>query len=657
MKKNFSATNFLKAILAISVLLAVLAFRETWLYILEQDYALWRSRRVFLLIAFVVNIAGGVFLFKWDPHTLFEKISQKIAASRPLKFLGGFVLVLGSLIPPAIILFDPSQFVLPGIPMAWVAWWIGIIVMTVLYLGFRKPLEVLFATALLAIGFAARMEAWLPLISTYPFSLGWSEGSRYYYASLFFSKSLYGEALPWSFLHPSRYILQAIPFLFGKLPLWFHRAWQVFLWFGLSLSTGIAFARRISRKQRWLLFSLTLWFFLFILQGAVYYHLQVAVLIILLGFKKEQPLRSTIAVLLASLWAGISRVNWIPVPAMLAILLFLLEEPVSKYKNIWRYLTQPIIWTVVGIGAALASQSAYVFLSGNTDNIASFGSSFTSSLLWYRLLPNNTYKQGIVFGTLYVSFALFGILFSSLYGKRKAWHWIRLWGAWAILLVLLLGGLVVSTKIGGGGDLHNMDGFLVVIAVWGGYIVTGGIASETSERAATNPVHRGYVAFAVLIPFWLGLQLLSPMPEYDLDEAGQTLSRLQEVVGEAAAKGEQVLFISQRHLLTTGLIEDVPMVADYEVIVLMEMAMSGNMPYLEEFHRALSEHRFGLIVASPQFLGIKDESESFAEENNAWIQQVSTDLVCAYEPLVTLKKDRIVVFAPKASVDDCSFSD
>lgn len=653
MKKFFSPAYFLKTIFAVSVLLAILAFQKTILYIFEQDYALWQSRRLFLLIVFVVNILGGFFLLKWDMNILFEKISHKISVSRPLKILGGFVLVTGSLIPPAIILFDPSQFVLPGFPMAWVAWWIGIIVMTVLYLGYRKPLDALFGTALLAVGFTARIESWLPLISTYPFSLGWSEGSRYYYASLFFSKSLYGETFPWSFLHPSRYVLQAIPFLFGKLPLWVHRAWQVLLWFGLSLSTGIAFARRIAKKQRWLLFSLAIWFFLFILLGAVYFHLQVAVLIVLLGFKKENFLRSTIALILASLWAGISRVNWIPVPAMLVILLFLLEEPVSKYKSVWHYLGKPIVWTVVGIGSAFASQSAYVFLSGNMDNIASFGSSFKSSLLWYRLLPNNTYKPGIILSTIFVSFALFGFLLSSLDGKLKAWHWIRLLGAWAILLVLLVGGLVVSTKIGGGGDLHNMDAFLVVIGVWVGYLFLKRPANENSEGEAVNTPFAGWVALAVIIPVWLSLQSMSPLEKNDLAHANVSLGIVRDAVSAVTKNNGEILFINQRHLLTLGMLNDVALVPDYEVIELMEMAMSGNMPYLERFHDDLFNHRFDLIVASTQYLGIKEEREAFAEENNAWVKSIGEYLVCAYEPLITINKENIVLFVPKKDMGLC----
>ncbi len=55
--------------------------------------------------------------------------------------------------------------------------------------------------------------SYIPEISTYPFTLTWSEASRYYYASLYFSERIYGIQTPPTVLHPSRYLMQAIPFL------------------------------------------------------------------------------------------------------------------------------------------------------------------------------------------------------------------------------------------------------------------------------------------------------------------------------------------------------------------------------------------------------------------------------------------------------------
>ncbi len=89
--------------------------------------------------------------------------------------------------------------------------------------------------AITALVFTAveRLALFIPEISTQMTSLGWSEASRYYYASLFFSKSVYGSTAALPSLHPTRYLLQSLPFLIPNLPLWVHRAWQVFLWISL----------------------------------------------------------------------------------------------------------------------------------------------------------------------------------------------------------------------------------------------------------------------------------------------------------------------------------------------------------------------------------------------------------------------------------------
>ncbi|MGH2620322.1 MAG: hypothetical protein ACRDHG_07100, partial [Anaerolineales bacterium] len=76
--------------------------------------------------------------------------------------------------------------------------------------------------SLLAGGAIYLASTYLMGISSYPLSLGWSEASRYYYASLFASERLYGIPVPPSVLHPSRYLLQAFPFLIPNSGIWLH---------------------------------------------------------------------------------------------------------------------------------------------------------------------------------------------------------------------------------------------------------------------------------------------------------------------------------------------------------------------------------------------------------------------------------------------------
>jgi hypothetical protein len=171
-------------------------------------------------------------------------------------------------------------------------------------------------------GATYKLASFLPDISSYPFSLGWSEGSRYYYASLWLSRQVYGVSVPPSVLHPTRYLLQAFPFLIPGASLWLNRFWQVALWVVTTGLTSRVLVRRLALTGRTkpLVISLCmiLWGFIFLFQGPVYYHLQIIVIVILLGFDRHHFWRSLILVSIASLWAGLSRVNWLPVPGLLA---------------------------------------------------------------------------------------------------------------------------------------------------------------------------------------------------------------------------------------------------------------------------------------------------------------------------------------------------
>jgi hypothetical protein len=124
---------------------------------------------------------------------------------------------------------------------------------------------------------------------------------------------------------------------------------------------------------------------------------------------------------------------------------------------------------------------------------------------------------------------------------------------------------------------------------------------------------------------------------------------LREAVTSYSQEGE-VLFIYERHLLTFGMIPNVPLVPDYEVLTLNEMALSGNQSYLDQFRSDLKNHRFAAIVARKQNFEVL--GGDFIEENNAWNEQVGYDLACEYEPVLTIDSSNIQVFAPRA-VPEC----
>ena len=140
---------------------------------------------------------------------------------------------------------------------------------------------ILAASVLTAFGHI--IAASLSRISDYPLTRDWSETSRYYYASLFTSKLVYGVKIPLPVLHPSEYLTLSPPYLLPNSTLWVHRAWQQFLVISLPLFTAFVLSFRLAVKgYRRLLF--VVWVFVYLAIGPVYYHLLIPVIIVLGGY-------------------------------------------------------------------------------------------------------------------------------------------------------------------------------------------------------------------------------------------------------------------------------------------------------------------------------------------------------------------------------------
>jgi len=374
------------------------------------------------------------------------------------------------------------------------------------------------------------------------------------------------------------------------------------------------------------------------------------VILPLLFVSRKKTGQTLFVVIVASIWAGISRVNWFPMPAMIAITIYLLETPLAtqkdqipSFRQIANYLFQPALWAIAGLTFALLSQWAYVHISGNVDNANAFASSFTSDLLWYRLWPNDNFRLGVIPAILILSGPLLvTIILAS--RKWKSLHAIR----WTGLIGMLV---VISTKIGGGGDLHNMDTYAVLVSIMAIYFFSGNVGGEEGRspfQIRPFPV----MAAALVLTFLPLIPMLSPYPLYHEIENQQAHQQLVNVVNEMGKKGP-VLFINDRQLVALGEVE-VTLVYDYEVVTLMEMAMSGNQTYLDMFYNDLAGHRFAAIVAGRQNLNIKEDGV-FAEENNVWNTYVSPYILCQYESSMTIEADqtRLEIYVPRTQSADC----
>ena len=490
----------------------------------------------------------------------------------------------------------------------------------------------------------------LSYITPYPFAMGWSETSRYYYPSLFLSKEFFRIRLAWPILHPSLHLLLLPPYFFDA-PLWFHRFWQVFLRFALLGLTARMLLWRLSLKDisyRWLLWLCML---LYLFQGPVYFHLAVPLILILWGYSTQDDRRTWIFLLLASVWGGLSRINWYPMPGLLASVLFLLEVPYHG-KNFWRYLVKPALWMVIGFGVAFSTQRVYIALSG-IPNPEFFYTSLTSNLLWYRLFPNASYSIGVLPAALIASLPMWLAMFLVLRKHRTDLHPMRLGLVFATLLALFAGGLVVSMKIGGGVDIHNLDAYWGVLLIVTAYIVFRRYTPENGESIEPFTLPWGLTTLLVAISVWFLVQSNVEFKTYDAARTTSVIDKLQARVSEVNASDREILFITQRHLVSMHMLNDVEMIPEYEREELMEMAMGNNQDYLQIFSADMESQRFAAIVVDPLSYKLLGKNYAFGEENNAWVRHVMKPILCNYQEDTIFPQDQIAIYVPQAGERKC----
>lgn len=637
---------------------AFLSFWQTWtlagkLGITPQASKSW------LVVLGIMGLVGvtGLFLlvFSWSGQR--EKLLDGLEAASKLR--GGFRWAALPILCLAVLGY--SAFVFHGYYTDLIRTqdWIRLFIFMLLALLGMVALKMFWqslawpAALLVVILFQAavyRLALYLPEVSAYPFAMGWSETSRFYWPSLFVAQKIYGQSFPWPILHPSLHLLLVPPYLFDA-PLWVHRLWQVLVRLALVGLIAPALLARLKVQKGWLYWLTGLWIVVYLFTLPLYLHLAVPVLIMLWGFSAMDERRTWIALIAASIWAGLSRLNWYPMPGILAAILFVLEVRQQGKKG-WRYLLKPAAWFISGTAIAFGAQRLYIAFSG-IRNPGDFYTSLTSSLLWQRLWPNPSYWLGILPGIVIFSCALWWLIGLSLWKGRSDWSRLRVASIALALLVLFAGGIVVSMKIGGGADLHNMDAYAVLLLVVGLYLVFGAYAPERDGSATAVMAPWGAVALLVLIPAFFILQIKSSIWKYDPAEAQLTLQGLQQEVDMVNGNGGQILFITQRHLIAMHMLNGVKLVPEYEREELMEMAMAGNETYLQTFRSDLAAHRFAAIVVDPLTINFVGDGEAMGAENDAWTRYVAKRILCTYRQEAIFPDDHIAIYVPQEGAGQC----
>jgi hypothetical protein len=510
--------------------------------------------------------------------------------------------------------------------------------------------------------------------------------------SLLFGKHLYiyppGNA-PSAYLDLGRQLVGGLPFLLPQVSLGVERFWLALMAILPYLLLGWLTFRPAEKTGNlsWILAGI--WGFMFLNQGPI--HAPLLVCAILVAIAWRQPLWAAVPLLaIAGYFAQVSRSTYVFAPAMWAVMLEFGGAILDKDR------VRPGAWgRAVSIGlaglfggifgsqfiAAIKSNAPIAASSGTVAGVVTgaavntVNSAITDQpLLWYRLFPNATYGNGILLGLL---IAVGPVIFILLSLTAKYWK-LNLLQKLSILLPLfafLAVGLIVSTKIGGGGDLHNMDMFLIALMFSVALAWKAGGAQWMAAIQKEKVWMQAAVLLLIAIPAFQPLMALRPLSfAKDADwlavlaDVGKpkdlgslpsdnaiksNLQELSDAVKTAKGQGE-VLFMDQRQLLTFGYIKDVMLVSEYEKKLMMDEALSSNAAYFRPFYTDLASHRFSLIISDPLRTPIKDSEYGFGEENNAWVKWIAKPILCYYEEKDTLLDVHVEMLVPRQGSNDCS---
>ncbi len=497
------------------------------------------------------------------------------------------------------------------------------------------------ASALLFTGVVFSIFTYIDKVSVYPFSMDWSEGNRYFNAELIVTWIKSGFTSPLPILHPTRYLLQAVPFIFSR-NIFVARLWQAFLWIAVTYYISYLIIKRVGIRTRYPGFLLLLYCYLFLQQGPIYYHLLISIVPILIWFNPKKLWQSAIVIIISSIWAALSRLNWYFMPISVCIFLILFEVETNKLftrKAIINYF----VWGGFALVSIILTKYMYQTYSGNPAEY--FDTAFTSSLLWYRLFPNSTFLPGVLLGIIIALAPL--LLWVQVFIKPKSVRNLKSIAIALILAIYFMGSLIVSVKIGGGSNLHNFDSFLVLFLLAIVFLLKEPINNFTLEDYSQNPKKLGgLVICTVLIPLLLIVFSSNSLLRYRDPDHSAEIPRIQEFIDNVDSN-EEIMCISQCQLFTFGQLHASKVEGKYEKILLMEMAMANNEVYLSEFRDDIRNQRFPLIISEHLETQMETINNTFGDENNYWVQQVSNTILEYYSPLQYFKNTNIEVLIPK----------
>lgn len=313
-------------------------------------------------------------------------------------------------------------------------------------------------------------------------------------------------------------------------------------------------------------------------------------------------------------------------------------------------MIKPVTLGITGyLSGYLGGQFIQNLIAGIDISALPLNRQFDQPFLWYRLFPNETFPPGILIGLTWVVLPLLILLVFMI--ATKKWD-LNLWqklSVAALLILFLSLGIIISTKIGGGSNLHNLDMFLISLV-----IITGAVAPDllkAIERKKGNIIPSLLIFLCIFFPLTYALQNRERISIPGREDVAEALYALNQQINQRKSEGE-ILFIDHRQLLTFDIVPQVPLINDYEKKRLMDNAMANDSKYFENFHRDLMNQRFSLIINEPTSIQLLGSDYNFGEENNAYIKWVSQPLICMYEPIFTSIETNVEALTPRITLLD-----
>ena len=632
----------------------------------------------------------------WVPEKL-EGASRYLSKARNLTGWFRWILILlVAFIPAKILLYTPLGFKLTGVGFRLILFIISGVLVSILATRDERKLidwHGFFLGVILLGSVFAFAKAFITVVD-YPLSITWSEGNRIWDYSILFGREryIYPDNKPIeAYIDTGRQTLWGLPFLMPNISLVGVRLWSALVFTVPYALLGWVALRPVKGQYRqWLVFGL--FSFIFINQGPVYTPLILSAILVV-GARRKPLWIAIPLIFLAGLYAQKSRITWMAAPAIWGTLIALLDANtqddgkislkrwgfilayglsglfggfglIRGWRRLYNYITRAIAANAVNDPntasmtptPAAAPETVFVSPSDAAEVISSGGQeTFLSNqpVVISRLFPNPTYNLGILLGLLLAAGPILVLLVYLI--RRRHWK-LNIWqqtGLYGSLAALMLVGIIISTKIGGGGDLHNLDMFLISVILalsfaWesGGY--------RWLQNLRDHPLGiRVALVLAIAIPAFMPWISAEPLELPPQDKVEWTMDLLRSETSRVVAEGGEILFMDQRQLLTFGYLGDIPLVPEYEKKLVMDRVMSGNQAYFEDFYRDISSQRFALIISDPQRIRYADEDEGWGVENDTWVEWVTRPLLCYYDPVYTIKKTGVWLLEPTENPGDC----